>query len=132
MSNKLDTWSSALDYRPVNLFLPKFKLRERADLAATLAKLGMPSAFDADKADFRGLANTPLAINRVLHEAQLEVDEKGSEAVAATVVDIKKSDEGPGKVRQSADFRADRPFLILIRDRRTSSILFMGRLVRPS
>jgi RNA polymerase sigma factor (sigma-70 family) len=111
--------------------LPKFKVTAELDLKEQLSALGMPLAFDRDKADFTGMAENPdgnLYIFKVVHKAFVDVDEEGTEAAAATavVINIYKS------ARQEAVFRADHPFLFLIRDNRSGSVLFLGRLVNPA
>ena len=109
--------------------LPKFKLTGECDLKDALSELGMPVAFDPARADFSGITGTrDLAISAVVHKAFVEVEEKGTEAAAATGVVMTRTAvvAAPPTV-----FRADHPFFFLIRDTRTGSILFLGRLVRP-
>jgi serpin B len=94
-----------------------------------LTKLGMPLAFQGG-ADFSGVTGSPdFAISAVVHKAFVEVEEKGTEAAAATaVVGMRSSAMIPSK---EIVFRADHPFVYLIRDVKTGAILFMGRLSRP-
>jgi serpin B len=99
-------------------------------LSDTLAALGMPLAF-SDKADFSGMSTQePLSISAVIHKAFVAVDEDGTEAAAATAVSMKAEAVAPSPEEPIA-FRADHPFVFLIRDKRTQSILFIGRVVRP-
>ena len=126
---KLEGSLKALAQRRVEVSLPRFKLTAECELKGALSALGMPVAFDPGQADFSGMTGKrELAISAVVHKAFVEVDEKGTEAAAAT---------GVAMVRASAVFtpppvfRADHPFLFLIRDNRNGSILFLGRLVRP-
>jgi len=126
---KLENWLSKLSSRKVDASLPKFKLTEEYDLKDPLSELGMPVAFDSTKADFSGITGTrEFAISAVVHKAFVEVEEKGTEAAAATGVVMARTAvlAAPPVV-----FRADHPFFFLIRDTRTGSILFLGRLVRP-
>ena len=81
--------AGALATREVALALPKFGIETKTDLASTLAALGMPTAFD-DRADFSGITTAePLEISDVIHQANIDVDEKGTEAAAATAVVIR-------------------------------------------
>ena len=115
----------------VEIFLPRFKLESKFELKDVLAKMGMPDAFET-RADFSGMDGTRnLFISAVFHKAWGEVNEEGTEAAAATAVTIKRSalikEPGPPPV-----FRADHPFIFLIRDIQSGSILFLGRLVDPT
>jgi len=128
--SKLETWLAKLSSRRVEVSLPKFKLTEASELRDALSELGMPIAFDLGKADFSGMTGTrDFAISAVVHKAFVEVDEKGTEAAAATGVVATRAAmvAAPPVV-----FRADHPFFFLIRDIRNGTILFLGRLVRPS
>jgi serpin B len=113
--------------QPVEIFLPRFTLESKFDLANTLAAMGMPDAFTPGVADFSGIdGNTDLCISVVLHKAWGQVNEAGTQAAAATVV------VGRGAALPLPPvFRADHPFLFLIRDTQTGSVLFLGRLTNP-
>ena len=128
--DNLKDWQKTLRKRKVEVYLPKFTLTSTFSLSKTLAKMGMPYAFDipARSADFSGMdGSKELFISAVLHKAFVEVNEEGTEAAAATAVVMSlRSMPLPPPI-----FRADHPFLFLIRDTRTDSILFMGRLVNP-
>jgi serpin B len=114
----------------VQLSLPRFKLTDEFELSRVLAELGMPLAFDRSRADFSGITGTrELVISAVVHKAFLEVDEKGTEAAAATAVTMMRA--SAMIAAKPIVFRADHPFLFLIRDTSTGSILFLGRLVNP-
>ena len=122
----LERWLGRLRQQPVRVSLPRFQLDARFDLSGTLAALGMPDAFSGRKADFSGMTGRrDLWIDAVIHQARVEVNEEGTEADAATAVVIKKGPPVP-------EFTADHPFLFLIRDRQTGSILFLGRVVNPT
>jgi serpin B len=126
---KLATWLEKLSTQRVQVSLPKFKLTESFELQDALSALGMPIAFELGKADFSGMTGTrDFAISAVVHKAFVEVEEKGTEAAAATGVVMARTAmvAAPPVV-----FRADHPFFFLIRDTRTGGILFLGRLVRP-
>jgi serpin B len=127
----LNRWLSELDAASspkTDLFLPKFKLNCRLLLARTLSGLGMPTAFSAS-ADFSGISTKPaLQISDVVHQAFVDVNEEGTEAAAATGVIMRLA-----AVQQRPPvFRVDHPFVFLIRENRTGSILFLGRVIDPS
>ncbi len=108
--------------------MPKFKMAETFSLSGELAKMGMPEAFQLAKADFSGMSkNGAFSISEVVHKAFLDVNEKGTEAAAATAVGVvDESKSGP-----AVTFRVDRPFLFLLHNKATDSILFLGRVSDP-
>jgi serpin B len=112
----------------VNVFLPRFHFSSGFRLADTLQAMGMTDAFSADFAKFSGVADKGLFIGAVQQKAYLAVDEAGTEAAAATVVVNSES----GLPASPMMFRADHPFLFVIRHNDTGAILFMGRVVNPS
>lgn len=118
----------------VILTLPKFKLTKQFYLNRTLAELGMPDAFDVTKADFAGMDGTRnLYISSVIHKAFVEVDEKGTEAAAVTAVSMNPAISiAPVNPPKPEIFRADHPFIFMIRENKTGSILFMGRVADPT
>lgn len=128
----VDTLTSLLPklrVREVNAWLPKFKLETSFGLKPTLEAMGMKRAFSAE-ADFSGISAKSLYISAVIHKAYVDVNEKGTEAAAATAVE-----ERPMAVFRPQPipvFRADHPFLFLIRDTKAGIILFMGRLTKPT
>jgi serpin B len=102
--------------------LPRFTASYRIELAEVLIEMGMPSAFH--NADFSGMTGSRGSfIDEVIHQAWIEVTEEGTEAAAATAVVMK---------RGGSMFLVDRPFLFLIRENRTGSLLFLGRIVDPA
>jgi serine protease inhibitor len=111
----------------VALTMPKFTFRSKAQLKAALGELGMPIAF-SDRADFSGITKQePLEIADVIHQAFIAVDEKGTEAAAATAV-VMRLTSAPAQVVQ---LKIDRPFVFLIQDDETGAMLFMGRVADP-
>ncbi len=111
--------------REVGVHLPKFKLESSFSLGSTLAGMGMPLAFSRD-ADFSGMDGTrALDIDEIIHKAFVEVNEEGTEAAAATAVVIRT-------IAMPPQFIADHPFLFLIRENKTGTILFIGRMMDPS
>lgn len=116
-----------MDYTEVEVSLPRFKLEENYDLKTLLSSMGMPDAFDQNKADLSGMAgNKDLYLSQVVHKSFVEVNEEGTEAAAATaaVVMMRCAMIVPR-------FTADHPFLFLIRHNKTSNILFFGRFCSP-
>jgi serpin B len=112
----------------VSLSFPKFSIETKAELADVLAALGMPSAFD-DRADFSGITTAEkLEISDVIHQANIDVDEKGTEAAAATAV-VMRATAMPA---EPVTLTVDRPFLFALRDVPTGAILFLGRVADPS
>ena len=117
----------------VHLFMPRFGIDTRAGLVPVLAEMGMKAAF-ALGADFSGITTpTSLFISEVIHQANIDVDEKGTEAAAATAigVDVTGGCGGPQPAK-TITLRLDRPFLFVLRDVETGAILFMGRVLDPS
>ncbi len=112
------------------VYFPRFRFDSSFELAKTLEQMGMVLAFDPDQADFNGMAATDeLYISRVVHKATVDVDEAGTEAAAATAV-IAAAGAAPDE-QEPVVFRADRPFLFLIREDSTGTILFLGRVMQP-
>ena len=110
----------------VRLSLPKFQYEASLSLNEALVGLGMPDAFDVDKADFSGMDGTrDLHIAHVLHKAFVAVDEKGTEAAAASAILMEA-------VSMPIFVTCDRPFIFLIHDKQTGAILFVGRVLDPT
>ena len=119
----------------LQLSLPRFSIETRADLKAPLQALGMPLAFDPAGADFTGIhvsqgGGDRLFVSQVVHQANIDVDEQGTEAAAATAV-IGGTGGGPGAAREIT-LRLDHPFLFFVRDLATGAVLFMGQVTDPS
>ncbi len=125
-----DSWSEfigSFEERELNLRMPKFEIEYGIrDLLPPLTRLGMGIAF-TNNADFSGM-HPDLFISKVDHKAVIEVNEKGSEAAAVTVVEMKVT-SAPA---EPIEFIADRPFLFVISDDRTGTILFMGKVANPA
>ncbi len=128
-AEQLDAWISETFMRKVNVILPKFTVTSELMLSDTLKTLGMKNAF-SDQADFSGIEpEKQLHISEVVHKAFVEINEEGTEAAAATGVVI-----GVTSVRDPEpvpEFIADHPFLFLIRENQTGSLLFLGRITNP-
>ena len=125
-AEKLSGWLGKLRRGKGDTLFPRFKLISRFDLSGKLQNLGMKKAFsDADFSRMDG--TTKLYLSAVFHKAFVEVNEEGTEAAAATGAVV-----GLRSIRRGPSFRADHPFLFLIRDKATGSILFLGRYVSPA
>ena len=127
----LGTWLAALDAAPVRevqIFLPKVTVESAYQLVEPLKAMGMVVPFDPSRSNFRGIAEAPLVITQAVHKTYLRVDEKGTEAAAATGIGIEVTGAriGPPTV-----FRADHPYLLLIRDKPSGAVLFLGRIAAP-
>lgn len=127
----LAAWQDKLKKRNVLVYLPKFTMTWGAhDIRDALKSLGMTEAFNDTRADFSGMDGRRhwLYISAILHKAFVDVNEEGTEAAASTAVVM--------TIRSMPDplpvFRADHPFLFLIQDYATRSILFMGRVANPA
>jgi serpin B len=126
----LSTWLSGLSEQQVAVSLPKFSMTTQFDLSAPLRTLGMTDAF-SDLADFSGISPIALKISNVLHKAYINVTETGTEAAAATGVMI-ATVCFPSSPSPSVVFNADHPFLFLIRDTQSGSVLFEGQVANPT
>jgi serpin B len=124
-----DTVVGSLKPDHVDLHLPKFKVEppKVLELSKKLMALGMVDAFDGLKADFTGISSPSLAVSKVFHKGFIRVDEKGTEAAAATaVVMSNESASMPGRL-----LAFDHPFLFVLRDKQTGVALFVGRVTDP-
>lgn len=127
---RLADWLSQLAVQEVDVTLPRFKVTAEFQLKDTLTNLGMPLAFSPRTADFSGIATgEPLSLSAVVHKAYVDVNEKGTEAAAATAAIVGTTSFREPEPRHV--FRADHPFFFVIRDNGTGSLLFAGRLVNP-
>jgi serine protease inhibitor len=132
-AERLAEIKSGLETRLVNVTLPKFESENEFDLKDTLKRMGMASAF-SDSANFSVMTSeNNLAISDVIHKTFVLVDEEGTEAAAATAVimGITSAQDLP-EPPQPVIFRVDRPFIYLIQDIETGTILFMGRMMNPA
>jgi serine protease inhibitor len=132
----LDEIARGLQPTRVSVSLPRFEIDPPGSipLGDVLKAMGMTLAFDRARGDFTGIANPPSPADRpiisnVFHKAFVRVDEKGTEAAAATAVVMGTAGAAPMKV---VEFKADHPFLFLIRDNASGLVLFLGRVADPS
>jgi serpin B len=125
-SERLSKILDDVSYQSVALTMPRFEYESEFSLKETLIKMGMRAPFT--EADFSGMDGTrDLFISEVVHKAFVSVDEKGTEAAAATAVIIALSSAPSTPVEMTVD----RPFIYMIRDLKTGTILFMGRVLNP-
>jgi serpin B len=137
-SAHFDDWMNAVRKESVNVVLPRFEINPAAsvELGEVLVAMGMARAFSPRDADFTGMANPSnpnerLHISQVFHKAFVKLDEKGTEAAAATSV-VMAMRTAMRPLGEPKDFRADHPFLFFLRDTASGMILFMGRVSDPS
>lgn len=115
----------------VDLSLPKFKFTSQASLSNTLSTMGMPDAFSS-AADFSGMTSSErLGISEVIHKAFIDVNEEGTEAAAATAVMMRAMSAPRPQPIEKVVFKADHPFLFVIRENISGCVLFMGRVSNP-
>jgi len=127
-ANKVDEMVKRLSAENVSLTMPRFTFDFGLSLNETLAAMGMPDAFDPMAADFSGMdGSRNLFISNILHKAFIVVDEEGTEAAAATAVVM----ELTAVLDPPIVVSIDRPFVFMIRDLETETILFMGRVLHP-
>lgn len=118
---------SDMNQRNMDIYLPKFKFDTDYRMSDTLVSMGMPTAFGSE-ADFSGMTGSKdLIISEVIHKAYVDVNEEGTEAAAATGVVMKET----AVMTDFITFKADHPFLFLIRQKESGNILFMGRVSEP-
>ena len=130
---QLSKWKEMLNEQRVNIYIPKFKFETKYFMEEILPDMGMPTAF-SDSANFTGMEDDPrkdLKIDKVIHQAFVEVNEEGTEAAAATAVTmIEITSVGPEP--RIPTFRADHPFIFIIQQKDTGNILFLGRVNDPA
>ena len=135
-TEKLNKVVAGLQTRNVRLTMPLFEQRSTADVKSALMAMGMTDAFSPSAADFSGMDTTScaagdaqcLSISDIAHQAFISVDESGTEAAAATAVNVAVTSIEP---QPPLELTIDRPFIYLIRHRATGAILFLGRIMAP-
>jgi serpin B len=128
----LDDCVAALQARDVFVAVPKFKLEAAYDLQNALRSMGMTDAFDPNNAQFPKMSAESLFISKVLYKAFVEVNEKGTEAAAATAVIMTRSSAQPQPMQAFVpQFLAHHPFIFAIRHNRSGVCLFLGKLESP-
>jgi serpin B len=133
-SESLASWRAATSEVEVEVQIPRFRLEPPSiELDDALIALGMPLAFDQDRANFQGIAvlRGGLHIDAVVHKAFIEVNEEGTEAAAATAVVMATRSASAEPTPEPPRFIAEHPFIFALVDRRTGLVLFLGRVVDP-
>ena len=127
---ELSRWLASLDSsgpQELDVTLPRFEMTYAADLEKPLEQLGVAAAFAPDVADFSRInGDRELSVSNVLHKAYIDVSEQGTEAAAVTGIAVLAA-----SVPVPRKFPVDHPFIFLIRDASTGSLLFLGRVVDP-
>ncbi|KAM4803066.1 serpin B4-like isoform X1 [Urocitellus parryii] len=129
-AEKLMEWTSpgSMEMTNVNVRLPRFKVEETYDLKTMLSAMGMEDVFCPQKADLSGMTGTQgLSVSKVVHKSFVEVNEEGTEAAAATGIVVKLT----SAPMPAISFYCDHPFLFFIKQNKTHSILFLGRVTSP-
>ncbi len=133
-AEKLQEIRDMLEERKIPIFIPKFTFETKYMMVPALESMGIHAAFvpnsgnDPNAADLSGMDGTKnLYISSIIHQAFVQVDEEGTEAAAATAVVVGATSAGPMN-----EFRADHPFIFIIQERSTGSILFLGRVTDPT
>ncbi|XP_029981579.1 putative serpin E3 [Sphaeramia orbicularis] len=125
-ARQLAFWDTGLRRTKMDIFLPRFKMQNRFNLRSVLPAMGISDAFNPTAADFSGVSvEEGLYVSDAFHDVKIEVTEDGTKAAAATAMVLLKRSRAPV-------FKADRPFLFLLRQIKTGSILFMGRVMNPA
>nr|XP_057938647.1 probable serpin E3 [Doryrhamphus excisus] len=120
------SWDVGLRRTKMDVFLPRFKMHNKFNLRSTLPVMGVGDVFNPTAADFSGIsAEESLYVSDAFHDVTIEVTEEGTKAAAATAMVLLKRSRAPV-------FKADRPFLFLLRHVQSGSILFMGRVTNPA
>ncbi|XP_019713583.1 alpha-1-antitrypsin homolog [Hippocampus comes] len=121
----IEHWHNSVYRQSVDVFLPKFSISAKAALDSTLKEMGITAAF-GDTADFSGISDdVKLKLSKASHEAVLNVDETGTEAAAVTTLEVMP-------MSMPMRIKMDRPFLVLIVEDSTKSVLFMGKIANPT
>lgn len=128
---KLNEWTTFMSPHKVRLTIPKFKTEQSFELSEALKGMGITNSFDPGRADFSGMnGKKNIYIGAAIHKTFIEVGEEGTEAAGATSVIMTKTsiaaDNG-----DIIEFKADRPFIYMIRENGTGTILFIGRYIKP-
>jgi serpin B len=132
-ASNMNDWLEKLEPEDkVILTFPRFTMTQQFELSNALSAMGMPQAFGS--ADFSGMTGKPdFTISAAIHKAYIDVNEQGTEAAAVTSIIMRSTAmRVPFPAPPPIVFRADHPFLFMIRDTKTGAILFMGRVTDPT
>lgn len=124
--NQYEKWLDNLTYEEVDVAFPKFKTGSNIKLANYFAEMGLEEAF-SNQADFTGISDKTTKLSKIFHQSFIDVNEKGTEASAATAT------VGTSKgISRVPIFKANRPFMYLIKENKNNQVIFMGRLTNPT
>ena len=119
-------WLSQFNSDSVNLTMPKFKMEYEIKLNDVLQSMGMIAAFNPDQANFSGISDQDIYISEVRHKSMVDVNEEGTVAAAVTIIDFRLTSVGTVKY-----MTINRPFVFMIHNKQTGTILFMGKISKP-
>ena len=125
--NQYEKWLNQLTPQTVDVAFPKFKTGSNINVAQYLAVMGLEEAF-SNRADFTGISEKTTKLSKIFHQSNIEVNEKGTEASAASSI----IGTAKGVSLSTPLFKADRPFMYLIKENKSNQIIFMGRLSNPN
>ncbi|XP_064316746.1 alpha-1-antitrypsin [Phalacrocorax carbo] len=129
LKETMSKWMQSLEKRKIYLYLPKFSISTSYDVKSLFEKMGVTEVF-SDQADLSGVAeNTLLKVSKAIHKAMVDVSENGTEAAAVTVIELVPLS---AVIPPPPHIRFNRPFLMMIIDKTTHGILFMGKIVNPA
>ena len=120
---------SSMTHEPLMVELPKFEFETQYNLVESLQNLGLEDAFDRDNADFQGITDEQVYLEKAAHKAFVNVNEEGTEAAAITTFVFRATSGPPEPI---AEFVADHPFMFIIQEKETGEILFIGRVMDPT
>lgn len=127
-TDNLNIWTKKMTEQKKKVYLPKFEFKYDNSLKDELNSLGMTDAFNEAKANLTGISDAgKLFVSEVMHKSYIKVDERGTEAAAVTGITVGVTSVGP-----DLSFRVDRPFIYLIREKTSNTVLFIGKVVDPS
>ena len=127
-TQKLNSIRDMMTLQPLTVQIPKFEFETKYDLTDSLERLGIHDAFDENNADFKGMTDEQVFLDKALHKAFVNVNEEGTEAAAITAL-VVQAQSGPPDPRHN--FIADHPFMFVIQENETGEILFIGRIADP-
>ena len=130
LRTRMKSWLGALHRREVDVSCPRFRVRRSVDLVDELRALGLKSVFDITRAELTGMSPRRQVISAAAHESYIDVNETGTEAAGVTANSMSLGIDPEHPLPEI--FRADHPFVFIIRNRETGAILFIGRVVDPS
>ena len=126
---KFDAIKDSMTRQPLTVKIPKFEFETEYNLKSPLRSLGVHDAFDKNNADFQGITDEQIYLDRAAHKAFVNVNEEGTEAAAITAL-VARATSGPPE--PMAEFVADHPFMFVIQEKETGEILFIGRVMDPT